>query len=65
MSAKSQMGGTALLPSRQSYLPLKLNAGGVMPIIFASTFLILPVQISQFVSNTSVKEFLLLFKSTF
>ena len=36
VSAKRQIGGANLLPNRQSYLPLKLNAGGVMPLIFAS-----------------------------
>jgi len=51
VSAKSQMGGTAILPSRQSYLPLKLNAGGVMPIIFASALIFLPITIANFTQN--------------
>jgi len=51
VSAKSQMGGTALLPTRQSYLPLKLNAGGVMPIIFASALIFLPITIANFTQN--------------
>ncbi len=51
VSAKSQMGGTAVLPSRQSYLPLKLNAGGVMPIIFASALIFLPITIANFTQN--------------
>ena len=51
VSAKSQMGGTALLPSRQSYLTLKLNAGGVMPIIFASALIFLPITIANFTQN--------------
>ena len=51
VSAKSQMGGVALLPSRQSYLPLKLNAGGVMPIIFASALIFLPITIANFTQN--------------
>ena len=51
VSAKSQMGGGALLPSRQSYLPLKLNAGGVMPIIFASALIFLPITIANFTQN--------------
>ena len=51
VSAKSQMGGTALLPNRQSYLPLKLNAGGVMPIIFASALIFLPITIANFTQN--------------
>ena len=51
VSAKSQMGGSGLLPSRQSYLPLKLNAGGVMPIIFASALIFLPITIANFTQN--------------
>ncbi|MEB3159368.1 MAG: preprotein translocase subunit SecY [Synechococcus sp.] len=47
VSAKRQIGGTGSLPSRQSYLPMKLNAGGVMPIIFASAMLFLPATLAQ------------------
>ena len=36
VSAKRQVGGAGILAARQSYLPLKLNAGGLMPIIFGS-----------------------------
>ncbi len=51
VSAKRQIGGTALLPTRQSYLPLKLNAGGVMPIIFASALIFLPITIANFTKS--------------
>jgi len=51
VSAKRQISGGALLPSRQSYLPLKLNAGGVMPIIFASALIFLPITIANFTQN--------------
>jgi len=51
VSAKRQVGGTALLPSRQSYLPLKLNAGGVMPIIFASALIFLPITVANVTNN--------------
>ncbi len=51
ISAKRQIGGTAILPTRQSYLPLKLNAGGVMPIIFASALIFLPITIANFTKN--------------
>ncbi len=51
VSAKRQIGGTNLLPNRQSYLPLKLNAGGVMPIIFASALIFLPAQIARLSNN--------------
>jgi preprotein translocase subunit SecY len=51
VSAKRQVGGSAMLPSRQSYLPLKLNAGGVMPIIFASALIFLPLTIANVTNN--------------
>ncbi len=51
VSAKRQIGGANLLPHRQSYLPLKLNAGGVMPIIFASALIFLPLTIANFSKN--------------
>nr|YP_002049219.1 preprotein translocase SecY [Paulinella chromatophora]ACB43009.1 preprotein translocase SecY [Paulinella chromatophora] len=47
ISAKRQIEKTNLLTSRQSYLPLKLNAGGVMPIIFASALVFLPLTIAN------------------
>ncbi len=46
VSAKRQV-GQANLAARQSYLPLKLNAGGVMPIIFASAVVFLPLTIAN------------------
>ncbi len=51
VSAKRQIGNSTLLPTRQSYLPLKLNAGGVMPIIFASALIFLPITIATRVDN--------------
>ena len=40
--------------NKTSYLPLRLNQGGVMPIIFASAFLVLPGYISQSVNNPQI-----------
>jgi preprotein translocase subunit SecY len=51
VSAKRQAGGAGLLSARQSYLPLKLNAGGVMPIIFASAVVFLPLTLANFTKN--------------
>jgi preprotein translocase subunit SecY len=51
VSAKRQVGGAGLLSARQSYLPLKLNAGGVMPIIFASAVVFLPLTIANITAN--------------
>ncbi len=47
ISAKRQV-GKRLYREQKSYLPLRLNQGGVMPIIFASSVLILPASLSQF-----------------
>ena len=51
VSAKRQVGGGTLLAARQSYLPLKLNAGGVMPIIFASAVVFLPLTLANLTRN--------------
>ena len=40
-----------------SYLPLKVNQAGVMPIIFASSVLMFPSTIAQFVDIPAVKAF--------
>tara|TARA_B100000965_G_C19555208_1_gene741888 strand:- start:90 stop:1409 length:1320 start_codon:yes stop_codon:yes gene_type:complete len=57
VSAKRQIGSTSLLPTRQSYLPLKLNAGGVMPIIFASALIFLPITIANVTGNPILIKF--------
>tara|TARA_A100001234_G_scaffold202993_1_gene196821 strand:+ start:376 stop:1698 length:1323 start_codon:yes stop_codon:yes gene_type:complete len=57
VSAKRQIGSSTLLPSRQSYLPLKLNAGGVMPIIFASALIFLPLTIARVTGNSFLGKF--------
>ena len=51
VSARRQIGVVAVLPERQSYLPLKLISGGVMPIIFASAMLFLPATLANFTGN--------------
>ena len=47
ISARRQV-GRRLYRERTSYLPLRVNQGGVLPIIFASTILILPSSLAQF-----------------
>lgn len=46
VSARRQV-GRRMFAEKSSYLPLRLNQGGVMPIIFASTVLILPTYLAQ------------------
>jgi preprotein translocase subunit SecY len=50
ISARRQV-GRKLYREQSNYLPLKLNQGGVMPIIFASSVLILPASLGQFSNN--------------
>nr|YP_009312943.1 SecY-type transporter protein [Helminthora furcellata]SCW21197.1 SecY-type transporter protein [Helminthora furcellata]SCW24057.1 SecY-type transporter protein [Helminthora furcellata] len=40
----------------QSYLPLKLNQGGVMPIVFASASMALPSYLQSLIPNPQLKE---------
>jgi preprotein translocase subunit SecY len=47
ISARRQV-GRKLYRERTSYLPLRLNQGGVMPIIFASAVLVLPQSLAGF-----------------
>lgn len=56
ISARRQV-GRRLYRERTSYLPLRLNQGGVMPIIFASAVLILPASLAQFTGGSLNKGF--------
>jgi preprotein translocase subunit SecY len=55
ISARRQV-GKRLYRERTSYLPLRLNQGGVMPIIFASAVLILPYQIAQWLARPGATD---------
>ncbi|MDB9456067.1 preprotein translocase subunit SecY [Dolichospermum circinale] len=50
ISARRQV-GRKVLAEQRSYLPLRLNSGGVMPIIFAAAILSLPLLIANFTKN--------------
>jgi preprotein translocase subunit SecY len=56
ISARRQV-GRRVLAEQRSFLPLRLNQGGVMPIIFAQAILSLPQLISQFSKNQDVANF--------
>ncbi|MGQ9870940.1 preprotein translocase subunit SecY [Leptodesmis sp.] len=55
ISARRQVGRKTYL-ERSSYLPLRLNQSGVMPIIFASAVLFLPVYIAEFTKNPMLAQ---------
>ncbi|NJL48128.1 MAG: preprotein translocase subunit SecY [Leptolyngbyaceae cyanobacterium SM2_5_2] len=56
ISAKRQVGRKLYL-EQSNYLPLRLNQGGVMPIIFASAVLVLPISLTQYVTNPVFNQF--------
>lgn len=56
VSARRQV-GRRLYREQTSYLPLRLNQGGVMPIIFASAVLVLPSSLAQFTQNETIARF--------
>lgn len=47
----------AVIASKNSFLPIKINSAGVMPVIFASTLLALPVTIVNFIGNQNAINF--------
>jgi preprotein translocase subunit SecY len=55
ISARRQVGRKTYL-ERSSYLPLRLNSSGVMPIIFASAILFLPVYLAEFTKNSFLSQ---------
>lgn len=57
ISARRQVGRKLYL-EQSNYLPLRLNQGGVMPIIFASAVLVLPITLREYVSNPGLEQFI-------
>ena len=51
---KGNAGGT--VQSGNSYLPLRLNPAGVIPVIFASTLISLPATLATFTTNETVQQ---------
>ena len=43
--------------NNQSYMPIKINTAGVIPVIFASSLLTIPAVIAQFANKESVTNF--------
>lgn len=48
---------TSSYGSEQSYMPIKINSAGVVPVIFASSFLMIPSTIAQAVQNPGFINF--------
>lgn len=56
ISARRQVGRKLYL-EKSNYLPLRLNQGGVMPIIFASAVLVIPISLTQYIANPTFAQF--------
>ncbi|BDV03575.1 MAG: protein translocase subunit SecY [Candidatus Hepatoplasma scabrum] len=52
--------GLNLNDENQTYLPLKINPAGVVPVIFASAIITLPPTIAQFFPDSSFKEWVII-----
>ncbi|MDR2198549.1 MAG: preprotein translocase subunit SecY [Deltaproteobacteria bacterium] len=48
--------GNKLMGGKSTHLPLKLNPAGVIPPIFASSLIMFPATIGQFVDNPTIKR---------
>ncbi|MEL6775874.1 MAG: preprotein translocase subunit SecY [Cyanobacteria bacterium J06597_16] len=57
VSARRQVGRKLYL-EKSNYLPLRLNQGGVMPIIFASSMLIIPLSVVNYIPSERFAQFM-------
>ena len=48
--------GARAYGGHQSWLPLKVNPAGVIPIIFASSVLMFPITVVQFIDNATIQK---------
>ena len=48
---------TSMYGVNQSYMPVKINAAGVIPVIFASSLLAIPATLAQFIKNEKFVSF--------
>lgn len=48
---------STIVSGNRSYMPIKINSAGVIPVIFASSLLAIPATIAQFVNNTGFVNF--------
>jgi len=48
--------GRKMYGGQSTYIPLRVNQGGVIPIIFASSVLLFPATVAQFIPNPAVQK---------
>ena len=49
---------TSAYGGRQNFLPIKINSAGVMPVIFASIIVTIPVTVAQFAKKQAILDFM-------
>lgn len=54
-------GGQTASMSKASFLPIKVNSAGVIPVIFASSILMAPSVVASFITNNAEAEWLKIF----
>lgn len=53
-----RMVGRKMFGGSSTYIPLKVNQAGVIPVIFASSLLYLPAMASQFAGDSAISDFI-------
>jgi preprotein translocase subunit SecY len=53
-----RMVGRKMFGGSSTYIPLKVNQAGVIPVIFASSLLYLPAMASQFAGSSAISDFI-------
>ena len=48
--------GRKMYGGQSTYIPMRINQGGVIPIIFASSVLLFPATVAQFIPNPAVQK---------
>ncbi|WP_185863046.1 preprotein translocase subunit SecY [Blattabacterium cuenoti] len=54
-----------LIRKKHQYIPLKMTAAGVMPIIFSQAIMLFPLTFSDYVNNIKLKSFFYLFQDIY
>ncbi|WP_185871449.1 preprotein translocase subunit SecY [Blattabacterium cuenoti] len=57
--------GPQLIHKKHQYIPLKMTAAGVMPIIFSQAIMLFPLTFSDYVKNIKLKSFFHLFQDIY
>ncbi|WP_185870312.1 preprotein translocase subunit SecY [Blattabacterium cuenoti] len=62
---KSLGSSSKLIQKKHQYIPLKMTAAGVMPIIFSQAIMLFPLTFSDYVSSDKIKSFFHLFQDIY